>query len=544
MSRRFDWPALKNDLQFLAEQKVSHQNVTDFAKKLDHLEALLYEEQSQLERESYARPNEPQARKALNDYLLNVKAESSVMINLCASRIEPYFDSLPDELKPCLKPFIFRVKFGDNVQNLLAKAAAKSNDFSEIQSSVIYSYDDDSNLNPLAYRGSTDTDTRKAAHLATLKSEIKVKDKNLDLFRELHQIRTEAALQAEYQNYLEMAWQSDYMAERDYGLQDVGQLRQQVKTYACPLLVKIRGYRARLLKMPTLAPWDAVIGLGGQSLKLNIPEVNSALDEIGKVLGELSPEILSAFIKHREAGMYSVASANEPYLRPYSNYLPISDLSWLTCWYSNSPETTSTLIHEIGHTIHRSMIGPEKLFRQHFPAIEYSEFVPQFLEVICLPKLTAFYGSEDLHKAQILLLEKALSIMVYRSMMDEFQEKIYSITDISQFDLEDLYLTLLKEYPDGIDYSCVNRLNSMEWVNWHIFMHPFYGIEYTIAWYAALKWLGREKPKEVNTIFSRCQDAPTRQIFRELGVSIMPSNTDFGAWAAALEEHLEQLIKS
>lgn len=541
MASLFDWSATRHELQRLSAEAVTADNVAELMRTLDQLEARVYEQQSYLEYATQTDPQNADARQAMSEFEREVKSESRSLIDKCAVKIEAHFECLPEAWKPCLRPFIFRPKYSEPVTQLLAEVAARSNEFSAIQNGVDYAYGEGIEGNPLDFRGSPEAPVRERAHKAMLQSEALVQGDYIRLFKDLHSLRTQAAQQAGYATYLEMVWQSESMAERDYGLDEVKQLRDQVRIYVCPLLQQIRTYRAKLLNAPTLTPWDAVIGLGGRSLRLNIPEVGATLDELGSVFGRLSPKLAETFKRHREADMYAVAGVDDPYRPGYSNFLPLSGLSWMTCWYVNTPDTLFPLIHEVGHTIHRAMIGPEKLFRQHFPAVEYAEFVPQLLEVLSLPYLTRFFGEKELRKANLLLLERALSVMVYRALMDEFQEVVYSTTDLADLELGALYLELLSKYPDGVDYSDLNGLHANEWANWHGFMRPFYGIEYVMAWYAALRWIGEPTPQHLDAIFSRSQDAATQEMFRQIGVSICPNDVEFREWFARIGKHVAAL---
>ncbi|MFB9991644.1 hypothetical protein ACFFLM_06650 [Deinococcus oregonensis] len=541
MAFHFDWSVTRRGLQVLLSDPLTSANVTDFMRSLDHLEAQVYEHQSWLEYATYTDPSNGSVRQALSDFKREVQLEARALIDGCAARIEPHFDALPEAWKPCLRPFVFRPKYDEAVNQLLAEVSSRSTEFSAIQNAVIYVYPDGTEGNPLDVRGSPDAQVRERAHRAMLHAEAQVQGQYVTLFKELHSLRTQAAQQAGYATALDMLWYSEDLAERDYGIDEVRRLREQVKTYVCPLLQQIRDYRARLLNTPTLTPWDAVIGLGGRSLRLQIPEVQATLDELGQVLLQLSPQLAHTFSTQREANLYAVAGVNDPYRPGYGNFLPVTGRSWITCWYANAPETLFILIHEVGHTLHRAMIGSDKLFRQHFPAVEYAEFVPQFLEVISLPHLTAFFGEEYLQDAQLLLLERALGVMVYRALMDEFQEVVYSRVTLDDLDLGALYLELLAHYPTGIDHSGLHDLHAVEWVNWHAFMRPFYGIEYVTAWYAALHWFGEALPDQVDAIFSRSQDATTRNMFDDLGASMCPDNEEFRAWVKAIGEHLVSL---
>lgn len=525
----FDWQVTKSSFESLGEYTVNPQNVADFVRKVDALEAVVYHEKSRLERTSRTNPGDSQALGMLREFELTVDTECKILISECVERIRPYFKNLPEEWKICLRSLIMTPTLLPDALKLLGVASEKAHDFSVIEADIQKSPEyADSSL--LANKFSPDRDKRIETYRTFQGIEIANGVRFESLFKDLHRLRTEAARISGYKTFFDFFQQSERAAERDYDENDIRNLRYIVKESVAPLLQRLRAYRAQKLGVRELHPAD----FGGRIAKrgVRMKDIAGTLDEIQSVIAQISPCLAASMQEHQENGYYDIASHNEPYRFPYSNYLPLDNRGWMTCWYGLSPDTLSTIIHEIGHSLHWANMPREALFRQHFPSIEYAEFVPQMLEAVVMSRIDAFDAGNDQWFTSFSFLEKALGIMVYRALMDEFQEIIYKTEDIADLNISELYITLLDQYCDGIDYESDKALIGTGWATWQVFHQPFYGIEYTIAWFAALEWYGKTNVDrdQFEQAFKSVQSAPIKQMFADLGINFLPSSDDVQRW--------------
>lgn len=540
MTQGLIWDEVRLSWERLESQALALSNLEFYVLELSGLEATVYQEFSELERNSYAYPDNEDAREKFMEFHASIYAPSSEMASRCAKRLAPWFDSLPVEWQPALKPFVFSADFDPEVLRTLHEAEVFSQNFSRIQNNILYAYRDNSgDIN--TDQVSQERTARERAYLGFLAAEGDVAEEMADLFRELHKIRRLAAKRAGFDDYISFVWHTEALAERDYKHEDVMQLRVSIKKYICPLLVQIRNHRKSMLNVGKLRPWDLDVRYSTKSATLKAKTAEQALAAASAFLSTLPEPMNRVFNEHHFAKQYLLVDSNEPYRQSYSNYLPNENMSWMTSWYTGSYPTIFSMIHEIGHTLHRSMMPDNALFRQKFPTMEYAEFVPQYLEARAIESLNEFYEDYDENYMNLLFLETMLESSVRRTMLDEYQEIIYRSDTIDRDYLNNLYIKLLEEYPTGVDIADLDCQPTDKWMDWHIFTRPFYGIEYAIAWLGVAQALQMEQSPEIETIFSRCQDASTSQIFADLGIQLIPTDATLERLSCRLGDQIQRL---
>lgn len=540
MTQLLTWDKIQNEWQSLKVQPLDETNLESYIQELSRLEAQVYQDFSTLERDYFAQPGNVDAQQKFVKFHREVYGPSSVMVRECGERLAKWMKYLPNEWRYALKSLTTVSKFNDDTQNLIRESEALASNFNMIESEIVYKYfDNDGDMGVDLI--SQNRELRYKAHLGYLNSYDIVADRMANLFQELHKIRNMAAKESGFANYSAFVWETGYFLERDYDQSDVIEVRRLVKKYVCPLLIHIRQERKNMLGLDTLRPWDIYVSYSNIPSVLKAKDADQALDAAAGFISKLSPSMFAIYKQHRSAGQYLVVDSTSPYVKSYSNFLPNENISWMTSWYSGSASTIFSMIHEIGHTIHRSMMPHEALFRQKFPAMEFSEFAAQFLEAKSVNYLNEFYEKFDKNYLTIQFIERALSTTIRRAMLDEYQDILYRLDDINREVLDTVYANLLQEYPDGVKIDDLNQSPSGDWMDWHLFARPYYGIEYPIAWIGVAQVFQKQRDNAVEEIFTRCQDASTRQMFSDLQVQLIPSDETMREVANWLEKLIDDL---
>lgn len=527
----FDWDSIQNSLQDLKCTILEANNVTKYVRDLDLLESEIYERQSSLARDYYTNPGDLSARTALQSFYADIQPDASALVQACASRLSDVQDTLPEQWIPTLLPFIQSDE--GEISRAIAEIQGEAETYSSLSALVTYEYPDGQG-DLLADRGSDDRSIRERAHRAMIKAERTAAERKAALFISLHAQRQSIARDAGFKSYTELAWSRPPLSERDYSRSDVVALRESVRKHIPGLLQVLAN--TRKTAVGGSRPWDDQIALDGKFHRSPIKDPEQALDAVGNILNDLSPALEKDFSHMRRMGVFNIAGSHEKYRQPITNYLPISGLPWVSCWYSGVSSSVFTLLHEVGHALHLYRIPKESLFRQHYPAKEYMEFIAQATETVSLPYLGHFFNEDSLPGVRLSLIERSLKLIIGMTALDEFQERVYSIDEVNIEILNEIYIDVLKQYPNGIDIDGIHDLVKFDWASWHVIVHPFYNLEYVLAWIAALTLLAGDEASGalLEKASARAQDAPTSSLFQAVGLRIPPTEADVAHLATQL----------
>ncbi len=151
-----------------------------------------------------------------------------------------------------------------------------------------------------------------------------------------------------------------------------------------------------------------------------------------------------------------------------------------------------TLLHEAGHAFHAFASHRQPLIWQRHPGSEAAELASMSMELLASPHLakpTGYFTPEDHRRAWLEHLEDVLLSLVHIASVDAFQTWIYTSPDGADAVARDeAWLRIRSRFERGVDWSGLERERVARWYRQlHIFMYPFYYIEYGIAQIGALQ---------------------------------------------------------
>ncbi|NNG16967.1 MAG: M3 family oligoendopeptidase, partial [Gemmatimonadales bacterium] len=162
-----------------------------------------------------------------------------------------------------------------------------------------------------------------------------------------------------------------------------------------------------------------------------------------------------------------------------------------------------TLLHEAGHAFHAFAAHRQPLIWQRQPGSEAAELASMSMELLAAPYLADpgdFLTEDELRLARLEHLEDVLTSLLHIAAVDAFQSWIYTSGqghDAAARD--DAWVQLRDRFDPGVDWSGLERERIGRWYRQiHIFVYPFYYIEYGIAQLGALQVWRRslENPAE------------------------------------------------
>jgi len=209
------------------------------------------------------------------------------------------------------------------------------------------------------------------------------------------------------------------------------------------------------------------------------------------------------------------------------------------------------LLHESGHAFHHFACTKQPLIEYHNPPSEICEVASMAMELITIDNWDIFYEKkEDLLRAKIRQLESILLLFPWISIVDLFQQWIYTEENLDRKSLIDKWKELIDSFQPYLDYKGSNFSYSYAWVRQlHLFQVPFYYIEYAIAQLGALQlWLNykKEPQKTIHQYMKGLSlggSKPLPELYEAIGIKFDFSEKMLKNLINEVNKELESLLK-
>ncbi len=355
---------------------------------------------------------------------------------------------------------------------------------------------------------SPDRATRESAFHATIKPYLESQDALASLFDRMYALRQRAASQAGSTDFEAYAFAAK--CRFDYTPEDCATFHRAVEQEVVPVVRRIREARRRQLDVPVLRPWDLAVDphlrppirpfRDGQALGQKAGRVFTRLDQaLGENFRTMADEGLLDLDSRlgKAPGGYceTLSSRGRPFI--FMNAVGVMD-------------DVMTLLHEAGHAFHAFAAHRQPYVWQRQPGSEAAELASMSMELLAAPYLAdpgEFLTADELRLARLEHLEDILTSLLHIAAVDAFQSWIYTSGrghDAAARD--EAWARLRDRFDPGVDWSGLERERIGRWYRQiHIFVYPFYYIEYGIAQLGALQvWRhSLQNPSEALTQYRR-----------------------------------------
>ncbi len=147
-----------------------------------------------------------------------------------------------------------------------------------------------------------------------------------------------------------------------------------------------------------------------------------------------------------------------------------------------------TLLHEGGHAFHTLAARGEPLSAYRESPLEFCEVASMSMELLGARRLDPFYSDADADRSARKLLEGIVLILPWIATVDAFQHWIYTHPGHTRDERRAAWRSLLERFGGAVDWSGYEDARDHSWHRQlHIFLYPFYYIEYGIAQLGALQ---------------------------------------------------------
>ncbi len=343
------------------------------------------------------------------------------------------------------------------------------------------------------------------------------RDEMDDIFDRQLELRQQIAANAGFDDYRGYAFKS--MMRFDYGIEDSESFQKTIRELIVPLYRELNARQFKTLARPlkkkeestvpfserttaefdVLRPWDLEVDPLGRGPLRPFTSSEELEDGVQRIFARLDPEFEALFASMRSEGDLDLESRKG---KAPGGYMSTRDEKRRPFIFMNAAgvqRDVETLLHEAGHAFHAFATQHEPLVGYRHSPIEFAEVASMTMELFANDELDVFYSAEDAARAKRKHLESIIKILPWIAHIDAFQHWIYAHPTHSRQERTAKWLELDKAFGAAVDWSGYQENRESYWQRQlHLFVHPFYYIEYGIAQLGALQlWLRfKRDPKQ------------------------------------------------
>ena len=350
------------------------------------------------------------------------------------------------------------------------------------------------------YLEEPDRALRQEAWELVAKRRLREAEKFDDIFDQMLKLRAQIAKNAGFGNYRDYAFRR--LGRFDYTQGDCARFHDAVEKHIMPIERELQAERRRQLKLEKLRPWDlAVDPLNRPPLKPFI-EVGEMVSRTQKIFDRLDSGLAGGFRQMQELYLLDLDNRKGKAPGGYQSTLSESRLPFIFMNAVGLQRDVETILHEAGHAFHALAARDEDLYAYRSAPIEFCEVASMSMEVLGDEFIGEFYSIADANRARRVHLEGIIGIFPWVATVDAFQHWIYTHPNHTRDERRTAWLELMDRFGGDVDWSGFENARAHLWHRQlHIFIHPFYYIEYGIAQLGALQvWANskRDKVKALN----------------------------------------------
>ncbi len=339
-----------------------------------------------------------------------------------------------------------------------------------------------------AYKQHPDRAMRKAAFEAEGKFFDEHQEELDDLYDKLVKNRTEQAKTLGFENYVPLGYIR--MHRNCYGPEGVANFRRQVLEDLVPLVQKVKAQQAeRIGQADDFKFYDDVFTFkDGNAMPQGTAE--ELLEAAKTMYTEMSPETAEFIKVMYDNDLFDVLSKEGKAPGGYCTDFPLYGCPFIFSNFNGTAADVDVLTHEAGHAFAFYTASKEiELTDLRSPSLEACETHSMSMEFLTSPYHHLFFKDQT-KKYALSHTEDALFFIPYGTMVDHFQEIVYSNPDMTPAERNQAWADLEKQYRPYIDFD--NLPFYGRGAGWqrqtHIYQRPFYYIDYCLAQTVALQF--------------------------------------------------------
>jgi oligoendopeptidase F len=366
------------------------------------------------------------------------------------------------------------------------------------------------------------------------------------LFDEMLELRSAIAHEAGFSSFVDYAFR--YRERFDYGVAETLRFHEAIERVVVPLANQLQEERRSALGVETLRPWDLAVDPLGRPPLRPFQDVETLAEGTEAIFASVDGELGAQFSYLRTHGLLDLANRKGKAPGGYQTTLEDDRLPFIFMNAVGLDGDVRTLLHEGGHAFHALASRGEPLAAYRESPIEFCEVASMSMELLGARDLERFYTAEDASRSYRQLLEGIVLILPWIATVDAFQHWIYSHASQTRDDRRQAWTALLDRFGGKIDWSGYEEARAHSWHRQlHIFLYPFYYIEYGIAQLGALQIWQRALTDRAGAVAAYRHALalggarPLPELFRAAGIRFDFSEETLGPLMDAIRAELAEI---
>jgi M3 family oligoendopeptidase len=417
------------------------------------------------------------------------------------------------------------MSFEPAIQDHLVREAKLQAEYSEVMATAKMQFRGES-LNHSAivkYREDPDRNTRHEAEQVRWKWFADNRGQLDRIFGDMVQLRHEMARTLKFNNFVELGYQR--MKRVDYNAADVARFRDEVRQHVVPLAVELRKKQARDLGVDKLMFWDDAIH-DAQGNPAPHGDHDWMVERAHEMFAAMHPELANFFQLMTTAKLTDLKNREGKSPGGFCTAFPSYGLPYIFANFNGTKHDVEVFTHEVGHAYQCYLSRNQPLVDYLWPTYESCEIHSMGLEFLTWPHMEKFFAA-DADRFRRIHLTQGLLFLPYGVAVDHFQHLVYEKPDATPAERHGMWQQVEKMYLPWRDYGDLPHVVDGGFWQFqrHIYLNPFYYIDYTLAQTCALQlWVrSRQDPKKTledyNALCRRGGEAPFQALAKGCGLT-------------------------
>lgn len=397
---------------------------------------------------------------------------------------------------------------------------------------------------------SPDRAVRERAFRAASQPYMQKREELAGLFNRMYERRAQAAQNAGFANFRDYIFPAKFRF--DYTPADCERFHEAIERAVAPAVERVLEARRQRLGVDVLRPWDLAVDPYRDRPLRPFSDAGELVRKARQVFQRVDPALGGEFQTMIDEGLLDLESRKGKAPGGYCETLHFHGRPFIFMNAVGLVEDIMTLLHEAGHAFHAFAAHALPLIWQRHPGSEAAELASMSMEFLAAPHLAqpaGYFDPDDARRAWLEHLEDVLISLAHIASVDAFQTWIYTSGQGADPAARDqAWLRLRSRFERGVDWNGLEQERVARWYRQlHIFMYPFYYIEYGIAQIGALQiWRNSlSDPRDAVARYRRAlalgavQSLP--EIYRTAGARLTFDADAIGELVQLVETHIERV---
>lgn len=316
------------------------------------------------------------------------------------------------------------------------------------------------------------------------------------IFAELIEVRNKMGQCLGDENYINLGYK--LQGRSDYGQEEVAKFREQVRTEIVPLCEELYKAQAKRIGVDKVKVYDEkFIYPDGNAEPIGdedflVARAREMYHDISKETGEF----IDYMIEH---DLMDLKNKPNKASTGYMTYLSTLKAPYVFSCFNHTIFDMQVLSHELGHAFagYQAM-RHQPITNYYSESTDIAEIHSMSMEQFAYPYAEKFFG-EDADKYRFAHLQEAITFVPFGVAVDEFQHIMYANPGLTPKERTYEWHKLEKKYMPWREYEDDEFMErgGFWYHKLHIFLYPFYYINYTLTTMGAMEFKKRyEENKE------------------------------------------------